>query len=59
MVNPVMLQEVAGHTVDSMTFGTYGQGYPIETVYNKELIQKIDYGIDLGHLKNNKYICLL
>ena len=55
MVNPVMLQEVAGHAVDSMTFGTYGQGYPVDTVY-KELILKIDYGVDLGHLKASSFV---
>lgn len=55
MVNPVMLQEVVGHTVDSMTFGTYGQGYPVDTVY-KELILKIDYGVDLGHLKASSFV---
>ena len=49
------IKQLAGHANTDMTFGTYGKRYEPEKLYH-DVISKIDYNIDLSHLKNSKYI---
>ncbi|WP_167496448.1 site-specific integrase [Desulfopila sp. IMCC35006] len=49
-VDPFMIHELDGHTVDSETMGRYGKKFTPEILL-KEAIQKLDYGIDFSDLK--------
>jgi len=44
-----LIKEIVGHSVESMTFGRYGKGYSIRDKF--EAIKKLNYGINLSHLK--------
>lgn len=54
-VNDVMISEVVGHEVSSMTMGRYGKRYR-PAVLLEEVIKKLDYGVDLGHLKESQFV---
>jgi integrase len=43
-VDPFMIHELDGHTIDSETMGRYGKRYTPEILL-REAIEKIDYGI--------------
>jgi hypothetical protein len=47
--------ELAGHHVEGETMGRYGKRYSPQVLYEEAII-KIDYGIDLSHLKQSKFI---
>jgi len=51
------LAEVVGHESghDDMTFGRYGKRYKPEILY-EDVISKLDFGIDLSHLKRSKFV---
>jgi integrase len=55
LINDVMIKELAGHKVQGETMGRYGKRYEPRILYNEAII-KIDYGIDLSHLKQSKYV---
>ncbi len=50
-----MIAEVLGHSVNSMTMGRYGKRFRPDVVL-KGAILKLDYGIDLEHLKGSKCV---
>jgi hypothetical protein len=44
-----------GHTVQSITMGRYGKKYKPEKLF-ENVVAKLDYGIDLNHLKDSKFV---
>ncbi|MDK9709206.1 MAG: site-specific integrase [Desulforhopalus sp.] len=46
-VDPFMIHELDGHTINSETMGRYGKRYTPEILL-REAIEKIDYGIELN-----------
>ena len=55
-VDPYLLHEIDGHTIESLTMGRYGKRFPSKVLY-EDAILKLDYEIDLKHLKDSKYVC--
>jgi len=50
------LKEVVGHSGGGdITFGRYGKPFEPKILY-EHVISKTDYGLDLNHLKNSKYV---
>lgn len=49
------IAEIVGHSISGETSGRYGKRYSVEKLYNKAIL-KVDYGIDLKHLKKSKYV---
>ena len=49
-VDPYMISELLGHSVDSITMGRYGKRYGVQTLL-KKAIARIDYGLDLSVLE--------
>jgi integrase len=47
-------RQLYGHEIPELAQNTYGSRFPAEKL--NEIIEKLDYGIDLSHLKNSKYI---
>ena len=48
-----MISELLGHEVDSMTMGRYGKRYSAKVLLEQG-IKKLDFGVELGHLKRRK-----
>jgi integrase len=48
-ISETLVAEITGHTIESMTYGRYGKSYGIPTRF--ETVKKVNYGIDLSHLK--------
>ena len=53
-VDPVMISELVGHAVKSMTMGRYGKRYNAGALL--DAIKKVNYGVDLVHLKSSKFV---
>ena len=49
------IAEFVGHTVQSITLGRYGKKYKPDKLF-KNVVLKLDYGIDLSHLKNSRFV---
>lgn len=54
-VDSSLLKQIVGHSDDSETFGRYGKQYRAKVLHN-EIICKIDYGLDLSHLKKSRFV---
>ncbi len=54
-VNDRMRLQVAGHSAGKDMTNVYADPFPAKQLYD-EVISKLDYGIDLSHLKNSKYV---
>lgn len=54
-VNDRMRLQVAGHSTGKDMTSVYADPFPAKQLYD-EIISKLDYGIDLSHLKNSKYV---
>ena len=50
-----MIAELVGHKAESITMERYGKRYEPKKLYEGAVV-KIDYGLDLSHLKKSKYI---
>jgi len=50
-----MCKQLVGHTDSDMTFGVYGKKYGVQKLYS-DVVSKIDFGIDLNHLKGSNYV---
>ncbi|MCB2216999.1 MAG: tyrosine-type recombinase/integrase [Desulfobulbaceae bacterium] len=50
-VDPFMIHELDGHTIESESMGRYGKRYTSELLLT-EAIQKVDYCVDIDHLIN-------
>jgi integrase len=55
MVAPDVLKEIMGHAVQSESMGRYGKPY-VAKVLNEQAILKLDYGLNLNHLKSSKFV---
>ncbi|MFO7738929.1 MAG: site-specific integrase [Desulfatiglandaceae bacterium] len=49
------IAELVGHSTQSITMGRYGKKYRPDKLM-EQVVLKLDYGIDLSHLKNSKYV---
>jgi integrase len=49
------IAEFVGHAVQSITMGRYGKKYKPDKLF-ENVVLKLDYGIDLSHLKNNRFV---
>ena len=49
------IAQLVGHVSDSQTTGRYGKRFEPEMLKEK-VVDKIDYGIDLSHLRNSKFV---
>jgi len=49
------IARLVGHKLKSIDTGRYGKAYPPKQLL-EETVLKLDYGIDLSHLKNSKYV---
>jgi integrase len=47
--------EFVGHRNRKITYGVYGKQFKPQKLY-KEIVAKLDYGIDLSHLKKSRYV---
>lgn len=54
-VMETMIEEITGRAGKTETSKRYAKGYRIKTLY-EEAILKLDYGIDLTHLKESMYV---
>ena len=55
MVEPWVIDEITGHALQSESMKRYGKRY-IPKILFEEAIMKLNYEIDLSHLKNSKYV---
>jgi integrase len=49
------IAEFVGHAVQSITMGRYGKKYKPDKLF-ENVVLKLDYGIDLSHLKNSRFV---
>ena len=49
------IAQLVGHVTDGQTTGRYGKRFKPELLKEK-VVDKIDYGIDLSHLRNSKFV---
>lgn len=54
LITETLIDELTGHTLQGETMGRYGKKYRVDVLYN-EAVLKVDYKVDLDHLKNSKY----
>lgn len=54
-VEPSVISELLGHSVDSITLSRYGKRYS-PRVLKKQAVDKLDYVIDLSHLKKSRFV---
>ena len=50
------VKELVGHELDSeLTLGVYPDPYHVEVLF-KDVVSRIEYGVDLSHLKTSKWV---
>jgi integrase len=54
-VDDYRIAQLVGHVTDSQTTGRYGKRFKPEMLKEK-VVDKIDYGINLNHLKKSKWV---
>ena len=54
-ISPYLIDELTGHAIEGETMGRYGKRFPAKTLYEHGILH-INYGIDLSHLRNSKYV---
>jgi integrase len=54
-VNQRVISMLVGHAIKGETGGRYGKRYEPKLLYEKAVL-KLDYGLDLSHLKNSKWV---
>jgi integrase len=55
LVNDSIISELMGHSEGSLAMRRYADPFRPEVIL-KEAIMKLDFGIDLSHLKKSKYV---
>jgi hypothetical protein len=55
LVPPHIIDELVGHALQGETLARYTQEFPVQTLY-REGILKLDYKVDLSHLKFSKWV---
>jgi len=54
-VQEAYIAEFVGHTNASITMERYGKRYEVDKL-TEQVVKNLDYGIDLSHLKNSKWV---
>ena len=55
LVPETVIEEIAGRAGKTETTRRYAKGHLVKTIY-EEAILKLDFDLDLSHLKNSKYV---
>lgn len=55
LIDGRVVDELTGHALQGESFRRYGKSFVVKTLY-QEAVLKLDYGIDLSHLKNSKFV---
>ena len=55
LVAQSIVDELVGHKIPGESFGRYGKPYLAKIRYEEALL-KLDFGIDLSHLKQSKWV---
>ena len=55
LISESLVDELVGHVIQGESRGRYGKPFRVPLLY-KEAVLKLNYGIDLSHLKNSKYV---
>ncbi|MBI9087969.1 MAG: tyrosine-type recombinase/integrase [Desulfobacterium sp.] len=55
LINETLIDELTGHALQGETMGRYGKRYSVRVLYD-EAVLKLDYGVDLGHLRGSKWV---
>jgi integrase len=50
-----MIKELDGHSIKDITADTYSDRFPAKVLLEGAIL-KLDYGVDLGHLKKSKFV---
>ncbi|WP_320043511.1 site-specific integrase [uncultured Desulfobacter sp.] len=54
LITETLIDELTGHALQGETMGRYGKRYNVEVLY-REAVLKLDYGVNLEHLKKSKW----
>jgi integrase len=54
-VEPTVISELLGHSVGSITLSRYGKRYA-PRVLKEQAVDRLDYGVNLSHLKQSRFI---
>ncbi len=54
LITETLIDELTGHAIQGETMGRYGKRYSVEVLYS-EAVLKLDYKVDLEHLKGSKW----
>jgi integrase len=54
LITETLIDELTGHALQGETMGRYGKRYNVDVLY-KEAVLKLDYGVNLEHLKQSKW----
>ena len=46
---------MVGHNEKGVTFEDYFKGFTVKQIYD-EIVSRLDFGIDLSHLKSSKWV---
>ena len=55
LVPESLADELTGHVSTGISYGRYGKAYTLDVLYN-EAVLKLDYNVDLDHLKQSKWV---
>ena len=55
LISDNLIAEIVGHSIKGETMGRYGKRFKPKVLYENAIL-KLDFGIDLSHLKNSKYV---
>lgn len=54
LITETLIDELTGHALQGETMGRYGKRYNVDVLY-REAVLKLNYGVDLEHLKKSKW----
>lgn len=55
LISGIVIDELVGHAVQGESMGRYGKRFSAKVLL-EEAVLKLDYGIDLSHLKKSRYV---
>jgi integrase len=55
LISESLVDELVGHVIQGESRGRYGKPFRVPLLYKKAIL-KLNYDIDLSHLKNSKYV---
>lgn len=55
LISDNLIAEIVGHSIKGETMGRYGKRFKPKVLYENAIL-KLDFGVNLSHLKNSKYV---